>query len=107
MRQYLPLFLLMGLLTIVSVSSTDYSYAQADYVGDTGYLDAGEGDDFIPVYYTGNCYEPVKFLVKRFTRCHEIDFYSDGFWAASKIVIDEGSHKGKTGWVDYFIFYED
>jgi hypothetical protein len=97
MRQYLPLFLLMGLLAVASVSSTEYLYAQ----GDNGYLVAEEGQDVISVYKTYDL-KDVKFSVKKFTRCHEIDFHSEGFLAESKIVIDEGPHKGKAGWVDFW-----
>ncbi len=50
MRQYLPLFLLTGLLAVANVSYTDSLYAHAGYVGDIGYLDAGEGHDVISVY---------------------------------------------------------
>jgi hypothetical protein len=73
MRQYLPLFLLMGLLTVANVSYTDSLYAHAGCVGNIGCLDAGEGRDVISVYKT-DALEDVKFLVKRFTRCHDYKF---------------------------------
>jgi hypothetical protein len=92
----------MGLLAVANVSYTDYLYAQED----NGYLDAGEGRDVIYVWKTPYL-EDAKFSVKRFTKCHDIDFYSFGLEASCKIVIDEGPHKGKSGWVDVWVFYGD
>ncbi len=129
MRRYLPLLLLMGLLTIANVSSTDYLYAYGDVgetgyldVGDelfdyeffygdggnTGYLDAGDDDESIAVYKTDDfTRENVKFWVKRYTRCQVIDLIDYYLWIAIRIVIDEGSHEGETGWAYWHEFHSD
>ncbi len=108
MRRYLPLFLLMGLLTIVSVSSTDYLYAYE--LGEPGYLDTQHGDKDILIYKTDDLSHTnesnVKFSAKKGTRCHGIAIVDEDIGAALKIVIDDGPHKGESGWVFFDDFWE-
>ncbi len=127
MRQYLPLFLLMGLLAVASVSSTDYLFAYGNvgdiwslsagddayqeelydtYIGISGYIAAGTEYEFLPVFKTPDS-EDVKFMVRRNTRCTVIDVKADIDFEMKdhlKIVIDEGSHRRETGWIYVIIF---
>jgi hypothetical protein len=101
MRQYLSILLLMGLLTIATVSSTDclYAYRNAEgteylgteddlfgYVGTSGYLDTDEGEN-------------VKFEVERLTKCSVIDAADYYFGIMLRIVLAEGPPEGETGWI--------
>ena len=104
MRQYLPLFLIMGLLAIASVSSTEYLYAKG--IWGNGYIDDLFDKDvtYFKVYKTEE-FEVVKFSVKRFTRCHEIDIINFDLGALIKIMIDDGPHKGESGWINFDNFF--
>ncbi|MFQ5863457.1 MAG: hypothetical protein ACE5IC_10105 [Candidatus Brocadiales bacterium] len=117
------LFLLMSLLTIASVSSTDYLYAYGNtegtahlgagddpfgYIGTSGYLDTKEKREFVYVFKTDTL-ENAKFQVERLTKCSVIDAADYLYWIALRIVIDEGPHEGETGWVwvQEFVYHPD
>ncbi|MCP4366117.1 MAG: hypothetical protein GY800_12590 [Planctomycetes bacterium] len=110
MKLYLPVLLLMGLLTIGSVSSTDYLYAYE--LGEPGYLDTQYDKDVtVNVYKTKDLWwdtkeSNVKFSVKKGTRCRGIAIVDYDIGAALEIVIDDGPHKGETGWVNFDDFWE-
>jgi hypothetical protein len=117
MRQYLLLFLLMGLLAVASVSSTDYLYAYGniggieslsaeddrfELKGTSGYLDEGYGDGVVLVSKT-NKMSDVEFEVETFTRCSVIGVH----YTSLRIVINDGPYEGETGWVYRSDYHKD
>ena len=113
MRQYLPLFLLIGLLAVASVSSTDYLYAYGDVggieslgaeddvlglKGQSGYINSLFGKNSVGVCKTDEL-EDVKFWVNNHTACSVIDVVDYYLDISLRIVIDKGPHEGETGWI--------
>ncbi len=119
MRQYLSILLLMGLLTIASVSSTDclYAYGNAEgteYLGaeddllglkgQSGYINSLFGKNSVGVCKTDEL-EDVKFWVKNHTACSVIDVVDYYLDMSLRIVIDKGPHEGETGWISVTDFH--
>ncbi len=113
MRRHLPLFMLMSLLTIATVSSTDclYAYGNAEGIeslgaeddvlglkGQSGYINSLFGENSVGVCKTDEL-KDVKFWVKNHTACSVIDVVDYYFDMSLRIVIGKGPHEGETGWI--------